>query len=184
MPSSASLLGYEMRDALWTAFSAEMHAGGKLANLVNLRKSKHLAQNAVVNPSDVVGGIQMLGHSPPRPYEAGGLRRREVDVKFEILLAARSQRVAAAPGMTGRIAILDDALETLRPVIDDGNGRGVIGMLNNPSIFGIPVSGVQLVMQSTLGEGRFYEDIEGEGADQSVWGIYVVDYIATGLISS
>ncbi|MDB5069626.1 MAG: hypothetical protein JWM87_737 [Candidatus Eremiobacteraeota bacterium] len=178
MATSAAILGFEMLDALHAAFSAEMHAGGKLANLVSLRKTNQLAQNAAVNPSDVVGGIKMHGHGTPRPV---GQRVRDVDVPFDIILAARSQKTpAVVGGAGGKIALADDALAALRPVIDDGAGGGVVGVLNNPALFGLPQGGQSLAQSSELGKGDFFEDLQGEGADQSVWVIYAVEYVVVG----
>jgi hypothetical protein len=180
MASSASVLGFEMHDALHAILSAEMHPGGKLPTLRSLRKSNQLAQNAVVGPTDVVGGVKLHGHSDPRPYGTGA---REVDVHLEIILAARAQRVAAAPGVSGKVALLEDALSALKSAIDDGQGGGVIAVLNAPSTYGLRVDGQPLAAASRLGAGQFYEDLDGEGADQSVWALYTVDYIATGYFS-
>jgi hypothetical protein len=160
-----NIRAYEMRDALYDALHAEMHAGGKLAGLVSITKA---AQFAVEMAPALC--VSLTGWDPPQPY---GQRTRQVRVNFELLLAASSSRTL------NRVANLADAQELLRPVIDAGP-NGLVPLLNAPAEFAFANSGIAI--ESAIGEGRFYPEIrEGEG--QATWMYFALHYSAVTIYS-
>jgi hypothetical protein len=166
---SANIPAFAMRDALITSIEAQMAPGGQLATLKYVGKSPQF-QTGLVPACSVWAG----GWAPPEPFAR---RTLKVTLPFEITIAASSA------GATNRVANLDDALVALQPLVDDGNGNGIIPLLNNPATFGLGSDGVSTnASESWLGKGVFIPDIR-EGAGQTCWVYFVVEYHAVTYVN-
>jgi len=169
MSVTASTLAFQMRDSLVATIQAEMHVGGKLATLQDVRKSAQFATGK--QPACAVW-IPKIS-TKPEGQGANG-RQQEVSLTFQLTLAACSTITAPVGDTPGKIANLDDALAAIEAVLDDGAGNGLVALLNQPNVFGLGGN----ASQSRLGDIQFYPVIN-EGDQQHIWAYCEVLYFAT-----
>ncbi len=130
MSVTTALLAFQARDALIATITAEMTSGGRMASLQYVGKSAMFATGKAP-----ACGVIIKGWPDPGP---SGQRRLKAVVTLEILLAARSTPTAVVGSTPGKIANLDDAFDTIEPLVDDGNGNGLVAILNDRATFALP----------------------------------------------
>jgi hypothetical protein len=173
MSIGPSVLLEPMREALVSAIRAEMHAGGKLAALADLRKSAQFSTEKL--PAAAV-------HLPKIKFTPFGLgasaRTQNATLLFTITLAARSTTTEPVGGGPGTIANLEDADASVITILEDGNGNGLIPLLNTPGTFALAGT----ALSSRLVGIEPYPVIN-EGDEQSIWSYVDVTYEATTIVS-
>ena len=168
MSISASIQAFAMWDTLYTSIKNEAAPTKRLAPLVDVRKSAQLARG-----TGPCCAVQLTAWQHVAPY---GTRRQELDVEFKIMLGAPSIGVDGTT--TARDGNLDDAMASLRAVVDDGNGNGLVAVLNDPATFALGGN----AMQSRLGDAHFDWDLRA-GPTQTVWAYFLQIYTARTIVS-
>jgi hypothetical protein len=169
---SAPTMAFQLQAQLIDLIVAQIGEGGQMAMLQDVRPSAQFSTQVV--PACAVM-IDSLGD--PQPFAQ---RMMKTTLDFEITLAANSVEVKPTANAAGQIADLGVAMQTLKPLIDDGNGNGIMAILTAPSTFRLGASTTTNagdgVMQSRPGRGEFFYEVR-EGSQQSIWAYFVVHYL-------
>jgi hypothetical protein len=141
--------------AIWTyiynILAAEINPSGRLSTVADIRKSLHLGW---VKKAPSIG-VQPLKWSQIGEY---GQRRREIEITFLIAAAAFSTVNGNRPPN------LDDALASLQPILDAGNGHGIEPIIHDPSNLTLGGYATTTSLHSLVYDWRVIPD-----ADQRTW---------------
>lgn len=150
-------------------------SGNRLTALKYVGQSYHLwtDRNPALNPSI---GVQLR----ETPEEVEASQRHKITSIFDMIIGVQSTDASAAARMgAGTKANLEDAMLTLKPIVNDGAGNGIRPVLMDPQYRLLGQTGVYANVATSRIKTVEYEWEVTEGENAQIWAYALITFIAT-----